>query len=74
MTVGMNVSIGKNLETYVEWQLKNGPFNSASEIVRDALRMHQAKYASHYQNAINSEELERWEREFGTSKDKARRA
>jgi len=65
----MNVSIGKNLEKYIEWQLKNGPFNSASEIVRDALRMHQIKYSALHKQSEKNEDLEKWKQELQESEE-----
>ncbi|MEI2387132.1 type II toxin-antitoxin system ParD family antitoxin [Breoghania sp. JC706] len=37
----MNFSLGKKLEDYVARQIAEGPYNNASEVVRDALRMHE---------------------------------
>lgn len=37
----MNFSLGKKLEDYVSSQVDNGLFNNASEVVRDALRLHE---------------------------------
>ncbi|MHA7775342.1 type II toxin-antitoxin system ParD family antitoxin [Roseibium sp. M-1] len=37
----MNFSLGKKLEDYVADQIANGLYNNASEVVRDALRMHE---------------------------------
>lgn len=37
----MNVSLGKYLDAYIETQVATGPFNNASEVVRDALRLHE---------------------------------
>lgn len=39
----MNFSLGKNLENYVASLVASGPFNNASEVVRDALRLHQER-------------------------------
>lgn len=61
----MNFSLGKKLEQYIKLQLENGSFNSASEIVRDALRMHQRSYLNLYREMITEEELRRWEEELG---------
>lgn len=63
----MNFSLGKKLEQYIKLQLENGSFNSASEIVRDALRMHQRSYLNLYREMITDEELRRWEEELGDS-------
>ena len=63
----MNFSLGKKLEQYIKLQLENGSFNSASEIVRDALRMHQRSYLNLYREMITEEELRRWEQELGDS-------
>jgi antitoxin ParD1/3/4 len=37
----MNFSLGKKLEDYVAEQIARGPYNNASEVVRDALRLHE---------------------------------
>lgn len=37
----MNFSLGKKLENYVTEQVGSGSFNNASEVVRDALRLHE---------------------------------
>lgn len=37
----MNVSLTKNQEDYITEQIKSGDFQNASELVRDALRLHQ---------------------------------
>lgn len=37
----MNVSLGDYLDAYIEGQVESGPFNNASEVVRDALRLHE---------------------------------
>ena len=37
----MNFSLGKKLEDYVAEQIAHGPYNNASEVVRDALRLHE---------------------------------
>lgn len=37
----MNVSLGDYLDAYIEEQVESGPFNNASEVVRDALRLHE---------------------------------
>lgn len=39
----MNFSLGENLENYVSSQVKDGMYNNASEVIRDALRMHSEK-------------------------------
>lgn len=39
----MNVSLGKHLERYIAEQISDGPFNNASEVVRDALRLHEER-------------------------------
>ena len=35
----MNVSLGRKWETFVEQKLKNGDYQSASELIRDGLRL-----------------------------------
>jgi antitoxin ParD1/3/4 len=37
----MNFSLGKKLEDYVAEQIEHGLYNNASEVVRDALRLHE---------------------------------
>ena len=37
----VNFSLGKKLEDYVAEQIAHGPYNNASEVVRDALRLHE---------------------------------
>lgn len=37
----MNFSLSKKLEGYVAEQVGSGSFNNASEVVRDALRLHE---------------------------------
>jgi antitoxin ParD1/3/4 len=39
----MNFSLGKKLESYVAEQVSSGMFNNASEVVRDALRLHEER-------------------------------
>lgn len=39
----MNFSLGKKLENYVAAQVASGMFNNASEVVRDALRLHEER-------------------------------
>jgi antitoxin ParD1/3/4 len=37
----MNVSLTKKQEDYISEQIKSGDFQNASELVRDALRLHE---------------------------------
>lgn len=37
----MNVSLTKKQESYIAEQIESGDFQNASELVRDALRLHQ---------------------------------
>jgi len=37
----MNVSLTKKQEDYISSQLKSGDYQNASELVRDALRLHE---------------------------------
>ena len=37
----MNVSFTKKQEEYISNQIKSGDFQNASEVVRDALRLHE---------------------------------
>ncbi|MEZ5007176.1 MAG: type II toxin-antitoxin system ParD family antitoxin [Chitinophagales bacterium] len=36
----MNVSLTKSQEEYIAEQLKSGDFQNASEVIRDAMRLH----------------------------------
>lgn len=38
-----NVSLTETLDTYVEDRVRSGEFQNASEVVRDALRLHKAR-------------------------------
>jgi len=38
-----NVSLTEMLDTYVEERVRSGSFQNASEVVRDALRLHKAR-------------------------------
>ncbi len=40
-TISMNVSLTKKQEDYIAEQIKSGDFQNASELVRDALRLHE---------------------------------
>ena len=40
----MNFSLNKHQEAYIEAQTRSGPFSNASEVVRDALRLHEEHY------------------------------
>jgi antitoxin ParD1/3/4 len=37
----MNISFTEKQEQYIKLQLQSGDFKNASEVVRDALRLHQ---------------------------------
>ena len=50
----MNFSLGSVWEKYIQDQVRKVYYNNASEVVRDALRLHE-------EHAI---ELERWRREL----------
>lgn len=41
----MSYSVGAHFETYIREQVKSGRFNNASEVVRDALRLHEEREA-----------------------------
>ena len=43
MSGGTTVSLGYHFETFVKSMLENGRYNSASELVRDGLRMVEAR-------------------------------
>ena len=68
----MNFSLGDVLEQYIAWQVKNGPFNNASEVVRDALRMHQLRYQEINREVNYEEDMRRWREETMEEKRKSR--
>lgn len=68
----MNFSLGDVLEQYIAWQVKNGPFNNASEVVRDALRMHQLRYQEINREVNYEEDMRRWREETLEEKKKSK--
>ena len=58
----MNVSFTEKQEIYIAAQLESGDFQNASEVVRDALRMHQF-YRHRVVNDLRAEIAKGWEGE-----------
>lgn len=44
----MNVNLTKHQEVYIRSQMKFGGFANASEVIRDALRIHQIHWEQYY--------------------------
>lgn len=42
----MNVSIAKELQSYIDGEVESGRFDDASAVVNDALRLHEAYLAT----------------------------
>ncbi|MBE9490245.1 MAG: type II toxin-antitoxin system ParD family antitoxin [Bacteroidetes bacterium] len=55
----MNISLTKKQETYIANQLKSGDFQNASELVRDALRLHEV-YRHRVINDLKAEIEKGW--------------
>ncbi len=49
------------MDQYVADQVANGPFNNASEVVRDALRLHQLHYIEVRQRIDGERDLRKWQ-------------
>jgi antitoxin ParD1/3/4 len=58
----MNVSFTEKQEIYIAAQLESGDFQNASEVVRDALRMHQF-YRHRVIDDLRTEIAKGWEGE-----------
>jgi len=58
----MNVSFTEKQEMYIAAQLESGDFQNASEVVRDALRMHQF-YRHRVIDELRSEIAKGWDGE-----------
>ncbi|MBN4057812.1 type II toxin-antitoxin system ParD family antitoxin [Olleya sp. AH-315-K02] len=58
----MNVSLTKKQEKYIANQIKSGDFQNASELVRDALRLHEV-YRHKVINDLRVEIEKGWSRE-----------
>ncbi len=58
----MNVSFTEKQEVYIAAQLESGDFQNASEVVRDALRMHQF-YRHRVIDELRAEIAKGWEGE-----------
>ena len=56
----MNISFTKQQEEYITAQLESGDFKNASEVVRDALRLHKA-YRQKMLNDLRDEIVKGWE-------------
>lgn len=55
----MNVSLTKKQESYISDQIASGDFQNASELVRDALRLHQI-YRNRVLNELQEEIAKGW--------------
>jgi antitoxin ParD1/3/4 len=56
----MNVSFTKKQEEYISAQLKSGDYQNASEVVRDALRLHEV-YRHRVIDELRAEMAKGWE-------------
>ena len=56
----MNVSFTKKQEEYISAQLKTGDYQNASEVVRDALRLHEV-YRHRVIEELRAEMAKGWE-------------
>lgn len=56
----MNISFTNQQEQYIQSQLKSGDFKNASEVVRDALRLHQI-YRFKVIEELRAEILKGWD-------------
>jgi antitoxin ParD1/3/4 len=65
----MNISFTKKQEQYIASQIKTGDFQNASELVRDALRLHEV-YRHRVIDELRAEIAKGWDGE--TSKRSAR--
>ena len=61
----MNVSFTEKQEMYIAAQLESGDFQNASEVVRDALRMHQF-YRHRVIDDLRAEIARGWEGDTST--------
>lgn len=55
----MNISLTKKQESYIASQLESGDFQNASELVRDALRLHEV-YRHRVINDLKAEIEKGW--------------
>lgn len=55
----MNISLTKKQESYIADQIKSGDFQNASELVRDALRLHEV-YRHRVINDLKAEIEKGW--------------
>jgi len=77
----MNISFTEKQENYISAQLLSGDFQNASEVVRDALRLHEI-YRNRVLDELRSEIAEGWDgpaskrsvRDIISSKTKGRKA
>ncbi len=62
---GMNISFTKQQEEYISDQLASGDFRNASEVVRDALRLHKY-YRQKVLDDLRKEMIKGWDGESST--------
>ena len=65
----MNVSFTEKQEKYIALQLQSGDFQNASEVVRDALRLHEV-YRHRIIDELRAEIAKGWEGETSSRKIK----
>lgn len=63
----MNVSFTEKQEKYIAMQIESGDFQNASEVVRDALRLHEY-YRHHVIQELRAEVAKGWGGEPGKRK------
>ncbi len=63
----MNVSFTEKQEKYIASQLQSGDFQNASEVVRDALRLHEV-YRHRIIDELRAEIAKGWEGETSSRK------
>ena len=63
----MNVSFTEKQEKYIASQIKSGDFQNASEVVRDALRLHEV-YRHRVIEDLRAEIAKGWEGETSSRK------
>jgi putative addiction module antidote protein, CC2985 family len=63
----MNVSFTEKQEKYIAAQLQSGDFQNASEVVRDALRLHEV-YRHRVIEELRAEIVKGWEGETSSRK------
>lgn len=65
--IHMNVSFTEKQEKYIASQIKSGDFQNASEVVRDALRLHEV-YRHRVIEDLRAEIAKGWEGETSSRK------